>query len=938
MSEDLAFAPYMQSSIGAAVVRTTPDGPADVAPALTLARPGQRPVPMPPPAGLRMLGPEGVLGISARSVLRVDPAPGSSDNEPNYLPCIEFDDPGLPWLFTPARADNGRLRPWLVLVVLEKDSHPVNPGRPLPFVEVGSARLPDLANSWAWAHIQRPADAPGPLVSRLLCPRRLQADTEYAACVVPAFKGGVAAGLGGTGSAVDVHGDAWGPGQDAVLPVYHHWVFRTGLEGDFEQLARAVVPLNEAEAGALGGRTVDITRPWRHGEPLASGRPAGTPQTITVQGALSLFGAPEGTATPAALTDFGTRIAAHISQGTADDVAPPLYGGRPIVRTRIDPSETGWPATLNLDPRHRTTASLGADWVRTNQEFLMAKAWEQAAGLREINRLRRQTAFCGEVAASLHRRGVRTLSPDELLRLAGPVRDRIRTGSGLPLRTEVAVSPGPDELVAPALHRLMRPRGPLARRAHFDGRAYVSRTLTGQLVAPLPVPMATKPVASQPVTGEGTSELSAGIGAALRAVDTGQATHLLKLLPALALSAETNGFPGEARALTDMVSAPVMGILGEPADGMSPMTLLSAEQSLTPDAVAPRVGELVGRFAALPADFAMNVPESGVAMILQTAGDEPGRHLLESGVPIDADSVTQRLAEALDPVPMLTARMESLVPGFFAESSSPTDPVMMCPDFSAPMALALRESEPDWFLPGSASIPDNRAVLLKANGEFIASFMAGANDEMNRELRWREYPTDLRGSPFTHFWPRADGMPDVPPVHTWAPEADLGAPIALGAGGLEVLLIRGPIVRRYPQMVVAAVPAAAVREEDLAEHTWITPSIVLTMDERTSAYAFELPEGDIRDWWFVLAENGYRMRFGFDTEPADPAGRAAPLKTWNDLRWDHVADGRGFAVIGDLTPPADEPDGRPWNAGEVARMALQRPFRVLRSARSLIGD
>jgi hypothetical protein len=73
--------------------------------------------------------------------------------------------------------------------------------------------LPDLADSWAWAHAQlgahvgatedelrdrarqRSPDCP---VARLLSPRLLTPFTDYFACVVPAFETGRLAGLGQT--------------------------------------------------------------------------------------------------------------------------------------------------------------------------------------------------------------------------------------------------------------------------------------------------------------------------------------------------------------------------------------------------------------------------------------------------------------------------------------------------------------------------------------------------------------------------------------------------------------------------------------------------------------------------------------------------------------------------------------------------------------------
>ncbi|WP_431047032.1 hypothetical protein ACQUSR_33200 [Streptomyces sp. P1-3] len=966
MPEELQFAPYMQSSIGASVGTTMPHLEPVLTPQLTLVGPGGRQVPMDTPGtGLQMLGPEGVIGIDPRHIVRMEPTPGSSDTEPNYLAYVEFDAPELPWLFTPARAEQGRLRPWLALAVIEVEGHPVQPGRPLPFVDVDSALLPDPASSWAWAHVQRPAGRPGPLTSRLLCPRKLSAGVGYVACLVPAFEGGRVAGLTDGDQRVGARGDAWQIGRGVVrLPVYHHWTFKTGAEGDFEQLASAVVPLKADEIVELGGVTVDITEPWRNGEPLRSGDPAGGRQTIVVQGVLTLHDPPEGTVTPAALADFAGRVAEQISRGSKDDVTPPLYGGHHLVREDIEATGTGWLADLNLRPEHRLAAALGADYVREEQEFLMARAWEQVGPIREANRLRRRAAFCTEVASSVHRRNVRTLSPAELLRLAAPVNDRVRTGSGLPLRTEIAVSPAPTELAAPALHRLLlRSRGPVARRTGVDPGTYVNRALSGELVPPLPAPVVTAPETTQPLPREDSDEFAAQVGSALRSDDTRRAGRLLRVMSAVAVSAQANGFTDQSQALTAVIAAPVRRMLGEePAEGpaadgeavetLSADRLLSLERTFTTANVGSVVPDLAARFTEMTPGLAMNVPALHHVLAQDSMADDPGTHLLELGVPVDPGSLRERLGAAFEPGPLLAARLAyqaSPAPGFLAaEEVSPTDPVMLCPAFDVPMALAVSERWPDWFLPGSGTIPDNRAVLLKANARFIAAFMVGVNVEMNREMRWREYPTDLRGTPFTAFWPRTDAIFDVPPIHTWALEGGLGSHLAGGAGGLDVLLIRGPLVRRYPDMTVAAIPPESRHQRDLAESTWESPKMILNLDEQTAAYAFELPEGDIHDWWFVLAENVHRVRFGFDTpetrvaQAEEGVFEEEPAPPWSDLDWATVDGGRGFAEIdGRVLPSADTPtpviSGR-WNAAEVANMALQRPFRIVRSARSLIGD
>src|SRR5688572_18253481 len=150
---------------------------------------------------VKLLGPGDLMGIDQRLIVRTEPRAKSLDFEPNYLAAIEFDAPELPWLFTPAGASpDGRLRPWLVLVVIDKqyvESPRVVRHRPLPFIKfentLAATELPNLDDSWAWAHAQRvvhdDADdaralesVPDLNVSRLVAPRRLLPNSSWLAC------------------------------------------------------------------------------------------------------------------------------------------------------------------------------------------------------------------------------------------------------------------------------------------------------------------------------------------------------------------------------------------------------------------------------------------------------------------------------------------------------------------------------------------------------------------------------------------------------------------------------------------------------------------------------------------------------------------------------------------------------------------------------------
>jgi hypothetical protein len=236
------------------------------------------------------------------------------------------------------------------------------------------------------------------------------------------------------------------------------------------------------------------------------------------------------------------------------------------------------------------------------------------------------------------------------------------------------------------------------------------------------------------------------------------------------------------------------------------------------------------------------------------------------------------------------------------------------------------------------------------------------NHEMMRELLWREYPTDRRGSPFTRFWPRPDGLGDIPPINTWHGPAALGDHLRQ-SGGLSVLLVRGDVVRRYPGMVVTAVRSGAPDEQgrhrpDPAQAAE-APIFVIQVDEATAAYAFVIPDTELNapasaqapGWFFVFAEHGFRMRFGFDEPP--PESQAA-LSDWNQVSWPSGAILRGEIPSGPTTvptsrghalaganfgpPPGLDPQGPMWNrdAADIARITLQRPVRVAIQAEILV--
>src|SRR5581483_4226186 len=238
----------------------------------------------------QLFGPGDVAGLDtdpapgnrrSQLVLRSDPPPGAQRFDTSLFVQVEFDNPALPWMYTPLAASGDRLRPWLALVVLERvganaplDLEPLQHGR-LPVLTVADAAdLPPVAETWAWAHAQvavadgttaanlgtKMAQDPGAALSRLICARRLATGKHYVACVVPTFEAGRAAGLGD--SPPDSVAPAWGATATfpLQLPVYHYWDFFTGEADNFEQAVRR---LRRASAPAEAGRVLDASQPGR---------------------------------------------------------------------------------------------------------------------------------------------------------------------------------------------------------------------------------------------------------------------------------------------------------------------------------------------------------------------------------------------------------------------------------------------------------------------------------------------------------------------------------------------------------------------------------------------------------------------------------------------------------------------------------------------------
>jgi len=891
---------------------------------------------------MRVLGPGAVTGIDLKQIIRTEPRPGTPDFTPYNFPAIEFDRPDFPWLFTPARADgNERIRPWICLVVVRKQPGVelrFDNGALLPVLEIKSPaqpgkELPDLEESWAWAHSQvagragetSPGESlsdPALNLSRLLCPRKLEPNVDYIACVTPAFASGRDAGLGLPSNEANDLSPSWPSGERAALevrlPVYHHWEFRTGPPVDFESLVRLLKarPLSEES----GKRDVWI---GRAGSGLPQIPPDGPGAILAMQGALRPVDAQPGEWPAAPRDAFQSKLgnelnapADALDSGAADPiVAPPIYGRWHAAKDRVAVSggEPPWLHELNLDPRHRAAAGLGAEVIRRDQESLMAAAWEQVGEIQRANQLLRRAQVARAVGTSIHIRHFQKMPEATLVAVTGPAHARL---------SPVALSDGTPPLASLTLHgqielsttsappppmrKVLRPRGRIVRSA--------PRLITVRMAALQPPPSAM-------VTIEGLAELVFADRQDLRV----RVRTLGSTPEALNVVAPREGFVWaftlQAEGGTWLPGHWERQRAGEPWTGYNPAYLSFQATANEHEARLPR-----------PADVSLSV--------LFTLGGllSPLLAQLDPGVTIPARA---------------NARIARPAASLRSASEDPLAPIMAAPEFPRPMYEALRDISSDFLLPGLEHVPPNTATILQTNPVFIEAFMAGLSHEMARELLWREFPTDQRGTYFRQFWAATNRSQNrqIQSIHEWKMPLGENAEPGQSQASL-VILIRGELLRRYPNTVIYARKAVMSGSRRVPGPTEKYPLFRGSLEPDVTFLGFDLSRdeatgnGSDPGWFFVVQEQPSAPRFGLD-KAMGTADTIPKAKKWSDLSWGHLtADQAAFDSLthAPASGPLPDTSGIPqppaivWgkNAAHLAYATFQQPVRISIHANDMI--
>jgi hypothetical protein len=681
-------------------------------------------------------------------------------------------------------------------------------------------------------------------------------------------------------------------------------------------------------------------------------------------------------------------------------ITPPIYGRWHAMVERVYKDRNGnridnnynWLNELNLDPRFRVPAHFGTRVVQDNQEDYMQAAWGQIGDILSANRQIRFGQFsiaAGMALYDKHFAAANKVDVSKTMLLTAPLQKRVMF-NGLTVFQNVRQSPLPATMLSAPMRRIVRPRGRLMTRLQQNLSEGSEPLRLESLVTKindrelLPSPPKLMPP-GLPTVDAVTQQLEpTGVPAFLK--DWLRKFPWLPYLPlALAVLLIISLLVLGASAAVLIFGLVIAGGLVYLWNVMRRWSKdLHTADSLKAENQTPQSVDEMPRSS----DFRLSAPEENFTPTVGGATDNANalrfkdslkdmyrlHQLVKADIPKAPPSTSLKLSAVADNI-LDQIRPEKTVPACawqqiyfpiwikdqlvdegFVEA-------MAYPKINKPMYGDLKKISDELFLPNVNLIEHNSITLLETNQPFIESFMVGLNHEFARELLWREYPTDQRGSYFRQFWdvssilkdPALADKPedeqrepyyDITKLHEWRRLSKLGDHDNRQKPGEPakeevVLVIRGELLKKYPTAVVYAHKADWTKNEhnviDVKEPRSLanpeegdkekpdprfvrTPLYSAKVDPDIYFFGFDLtvseargesepqtPTLDNAGWFFVIKERPGEPRFGLDITATD--GSSQQLITWNDLDWGKVVPAEeGVIDVLNLPQPLSLPD------------------------------
>ena len=716
-------------------------------------------------------------------------------------------------------------------------------------------------------------------------------------------------------------------------------------------------------------------------------------------------------------------------------VVPPIYGVWHVNVNvqQLNAANPPWLQELNLDPRWRGVAGLGTQVIQDNQEEFVNQAWQQIDQVNGANQRIREAELARQVSEALHKKHLATASLDRLVLMTGTVHALLLSDHNgqQTVEQDFRASRIPDAARLPAFRKLIRPTPKTTFKkvskiekpkedTNDTKPAKITVGLGRQVItrfnAQEAPPLTTAPLKRATAGTLSVDQVAGALDLAAKSYaqdPTALSKDLLVTLleehkasftfvgdeadlPAaqavLAQALTAKAPPAEVLARTQSALAAIVRIT-RTADQSQLTVLLQAtrfEEYFKKDGHDVKVyGGVI-----LQKQGTENVPDSQLkvgAITLQSQVVEFQKSFATFGelkaklpqpqllAPLaQLNLLPNQLRIQLKPEFTLAERLLSTLKiwqnGVFVPLPK-LAPVMAYPEFQEPMYTYLLKLSKDYLIPNIDKLPKNSITLLETNQSFIEAYMVGLNHEMARELLWREYPTDRRGSYFRQFWNTHDNLlepdPDKKLAITELPKwtGSLGTHNPSGEGATLVLVVRGELLVKYPDTMVYAQQARynpqdarlprllpADAESLNPQNTKfplfraeILPDITLLGFDLTDVEAHgeritapgQSAAGKNPGWFFLFKERPGHIRFGLDesiNELGDPVMPTAALTDWNDLTWQHLVDKQDDLATYHLTfdkplktnPPGDYAWHR--NSADLAAILYQNPVLFARHA------
>lgn len=591
-------------------------------------------------------------------------------------------------------------------------------------------------------------------------------------------------------------------------------------------------------------------------------------------------------------------------------ITSPLYGKWHALTERLLTEDdenhfTNWVHRLNLDPRYRVSAGFGTGVVQKNQENYMESAWKQVGNVIEANRRIRQAQFAQFAAKKWfgkYLEEMKKTNVSEFLWLTQPVQTRVLSRGIIydkkeekyredtaTVKYQVMSSKVPNILLSPSIRKSVRPKSRLRKLLPFDDKSFS----VGQIINRINKDeIHTAPPKTTPFTLLTLKKFVQSIMPGkipeflLKWIENYPWFKYIVLVIALiiivllvifigpnlgSITLGTSSVSGTALLIAIILLYLYIRIAGWEKQINKIITLREENQtseeierlpnfpdfrlSLAGEDIQFSIGEIDSQESVRFKKALGNVAELMQAILQDAKQPQPP--------PLNINEIATATLNTLDPEKSITDYIHNnrvILPERLKSEQKGTGlkEAMAYPEIDTPMYKPLIDISAELFLPNINFVSQNSISLLETNQNFIESYMVGLNHEFARELLWREYPTDQRGSYFRQFWDVSDfnyqkkdidklkgivqeklpasasdeeineklqeeireSLLDIPRIHHWSRDSELGehdhrenykeAKLSESSINDEedkkevVLVIRGELLKKYPNAVIYA--------------------------------------------------------------------------------------------------------------------------------------